>query len=63
MPTPHYDEPLYAAVGRRYLDGDLNHTLEHPPVATMLTTRSGLLSCCLGMGFRRLGWLRWLLVW
>ena len=34
VPTPHYDEPLYAAVGRRYLDGDLNHTLEHPPVAT-----------------------------
>ena len=34
VPTPHYDEPLYVAVGRRYLDGDLNHTLEHPPVAT-----------------------------
>lgn len=34
VPTPHFDEPLYVAVGRRYLNGDLNHTLEHPPVAT-----------------------------
>ena len=36
VPTPHYDEPLYVAVGRRYLDGDLNHILghRHPPVAT-----------------------------
>lgn len=34
VPTPHFDEPLYVAVGRRYLDGDLNHTLEHPPIAT-----------------------------
>ena len=33
VPTPHYDEPLYVAVGRGYLDGDLNQNLGHPPVA------------------------------
>lgn len=34
MATPHYDEPIYVSTGRRYLDGDLNHLLDHPPFAT-----------------------------